>query len=164
MEYKKSFMILLILLFSINSYGQEFYGKKKEIKKILQNIESFSQYYMNGEIDKLVACYTADGKIMPNRLGILEGEKDLKKYWNLPDGVKILHHKVTPSEIKIAKKTAYDYGFYEGQTLTPNGEKVSWKGKYIIVWKKIGKEKWDGSQRVLFIYICWRSTLVSKDI
>ena len=139
-QCKQTILLTLAILFSVSSFGQEFYGKKKEINKILKNIESFSQYYMNGEIDKLVACYTSDGKIMPDRMGILEGEKDLMKYWNLPDDVKILYHKVTPSEIRIIKKVAYDYGFYEGQTLTPKGEKVSWKGKYIIVWKKIGKE------------------------
>ena len=64
----------------------------------------------------------------------------MKSYWTIPEDVKILHHKVTPSEIIIENDTAYDYGYYEGKTLTKDKKEVSWQGKYIIVWKKIDRE------------------------
>jgi len=72
-------------------------------------------------------------------MDIIAGEKNIKKYWTLPEGVKILKHKITPLEIKVIKKYAYDYGYYEGETLTAEGKTVAWKGKYVIVWKKVGK-------------------------
>jgi ketosteroid isomerase-like protein len=88
----------------------------------------------------MVAAYTIDGKIFPNRREIMGGSKDLLQYWTLPEGIKILKHKITPVEITIVKKTAYDHGYYERETLTAEGKKISWKGKYVIVWKKVGKD------------------------
>ena len=86
------------------------------------------------------SCYTVDGKIFPNNLEIIEGREKIKKYWTQPEGVKTIAHKVTPSELKIIGKEAYDYGYYEGTTRLANGDEVSWKGKYVIVWKKVGKD------------------------
>jgi len=141
MMKKNCWLFIVVILFAVTSvFGQNYEGKKKDIQQILKNTAAFSQYYMNGEHEKIAACYTEDGKIFPGNRDIIEGKEALEKWWLLPEGVKILKHKVTPSEIKVVKKTAYDYGYYEGETLRPNGEKVSWKGKYVIIWKKIGKD------------------------
>lgn len=113
---------------------------KSDLDIIKQNISAFSEAYMNGDIEGLVNMYTEDGKIMPNNRKIMAGKTDLLSYWTIPEGVKILHHKVTPSEIIIENDTAYDYGYYEGKTLTKDKKEVSWQGKYIIVWKKIDGE------------------------
>lgn len=110
---------------------------KTDLEVINDNISAFSKAYMAGDIDKLVSMYTDDGKIFPNNRKIMVGKTDLKSYWTIPEGVKVLHHKVTPTEIKIENDIAYDYGYYEGKTLTKNKKEVSWQGKYIIVWKKI---------------------------
>lgn len=108
-----------------------------DLSSIKKNISAFSKAYMAGDIDALVDMYTDDGKILPNNRKIISGKKALKSYWNLPEGVKILHHKVTPSEIIIENNTAYDYGYYEGKTVSKDQKESSWKGKYVIVWKKI---------------------------
>lgn len=108
---------------------------------IRQNIKEFSENLMNGHRDLVVASYTTDAKIMPDRTRILEG-RDLAEYWNPsnPGSWKTIYHKVTPEEIKVIGDTAYDYGYYEGTS--SNGEKESnWKGKYVIVWKKL-KSEW----------------------
>lgn len=110
---------------------------KTDLEVINDNISAFSKAYMDGDIDELVSMYTDDGKIFPNNLKIMVGKTDLKSYWTIPKDVKISHHKVTPTEIKIENDIAYDYGYYEGKTLTKNKKEVSWQGKYIIVWKKI---------------------------
>ena len=39
-------------------------------------------------------------------------------------------------EIKIIENEAYDYGYYEGRTKRANGQESSWKGKYVVVWRK----------------------------
>ncbi len=110
---------------------------ESDLDIIKKNTLSFSKAYMDGDINTLVHMYTEDGKIFPNNRKIMAGKADLLSYWTIPDGVKILHHKVTPSEINIENDTAYDYGYYEGKTLTKDKKEVSWQGKYIIVWKKI---------------------------
>jgi len=136
---KKVVFFIVAILFSLNVYSQEYYGSQKEIQKILKNVESFSQYYMDGDAAKLADCYTADGKIFPGKVDIIGGREKLQEFWTLSEGVQVLHHKVTPSEIRIVKKYAYDYGYYEGVTSTAKGES-SWRGKYVIVWRKVGKD------------------------
>lgn len=103
---------------------------------IKKNTKAFSQAYMDGDIDKLVNMYTTDGKIFPNNRDILSGEQ-LANYWQLPEGVKILYHKITSLDVSIENDTAYDYGYYEGKTLTKDKEEVSWRGKHILIWKKV---------------------------
>jgi len=111
-----------------------------DLEIIKENIKAFSKAYMNGNIDVLVNMYTEDGKIFPNNRQIMSGKTELKSYWALPEDVKILHHKVTPSEIHIENDIAYDYGYYEGKTLTKEKKEVSWHGKYVIIWKKLNGE------------------------
>lgn len=112
-----------------------------DLEEIHKNISKFSKAYMDGNIDALVDMYTDDGKIFPNNRKIMAGKTELLSYWAIPEGVKILHHKVTPTEIKIENDIAYDFGYYEGTTLTKDKKEVSWQGKYIIIWKKI-KGEW----------------------
>lgn len=108
-----------------------------DVDMIKKKTIAFSRAYMDGDIDALVNMYTEDGKIFPNNRKIMSGKTDLKSYWAIPEGIEILHHKVTPTEITIENDTAYDYGYYEGKTLTKDKKEVAWKGKYLIVWKKI---------------------------
>ncbi|HCM75769.1 MAG TPA: hypothetical protein DIS90_05280 [Cytophagales bacterium] len=109
---------------------------EREIEQILKQTELFSLSYMNADFESLANSYTADAKILPPGAGIIEGREAIKKRWILPDGVRILLHKVTPSEITVQGNWAYDLGYYEGKTRKKNGEEVAWKGKYLIVWKK----------------------------
>ncbi|WP_397363940.1 YybH family protein [Olleya sp. R77988] len=102
---------------------------------ILKNANTFSGYVMASDYDGIKDSYTKEAKIFPNNKKILEGE-DIKKYWILPEGLTISHHKIFPENITIVKNTAYDYGYYEGVTKNAQGEESSWKGKYVIVWKK----------------------------
>ena len=103
---------------------------------ILKNAEKFSSYVMASDYDNIEASYTNSAKIFPNNTKIIEGE-NIKKYWILPEGYSTSHHKIFPEEITIVDdNTAYDYGYYEGKTKNVEGEENSWKGKYVIVWKK----------------------------
>jgi len=129
-------LLLLCCLFSSVSFGQKLEGKKKDIDQILNNIATFSQHVMNADYDKIAAAYTSDGKIFPGNQDILSGTERIKKYWIQPEGVSTSYHKITPEEIKVIKGHAYDYGYYEGKTKRKDGSEVSWKGKYVIVWKK----------------------------
>jgi ketosteroid isomerase-like protein len=130
--------ILIFILFPLSA--QTYLGKQKDIDQILENITKFSEYVVAADYDNIAASYTKDGKIFPNRLNIISGRADVRKYWVLPEGVRTIAHKITPVEIKVKGKEAYDYGYYEGTTRRANGEEVSWRGKYVIIWRKVGKE------------------------
>ena len=134
------YVTLIISLFSISLQAQNYTGNDKDIASILANIKAFSQHVMNGDAEKIAAAYTEDGKIFPNNRDILEGTDALKKYWAPSKTHKTIHHKVTPEEIKIIGDEAYDFGYYEGKTKRPDGTISSWKGKYVIVWKKVEGE------------------------
>ncbi len=138
--YLKSITAISILLFTSSLTAQDYHGKQKHIDQILANITAFSSYYVNGETEKLVACYTEDGKILPGNSDVRSGPEALRNWWAVREGVTILRHKITPLEIRITGKYAHDHGYYEGETMNAAGEKFPFKGKYVIVWQKVGKE------------------------
>lgn len=130
-------LIFIISLFSgAGIYGQIYTGDQQDIDQILKNIKAFSSYVVASDYDSIAAAYTTDGKIMPGGTLIIEGHEKIKDYWTLPEGTSTVHHEVNPEEIKIIGHHAYDYGYYNGATRKADGKKVTWKGKYIIVWKK----------------------------
>ncbi|WP_411895938.1 YybH family protein [Winogradskyella sp. A2] len=111
-----------------------------DLSAIKNNITAFSKAYIDGDIGALTSMYTIDGKIFPNNRKILSGQSALSSYWTIPEGAKILHHKVIPKEIHIEDNIAYDYGYYQGKTLTNENKEVAWQGKYVIIWKKVGDD------------------------
>lgn len=129
-----------MLIFS-SAYSQLYSGPKNEINQILDNIKTFSSQVVAGDPSAVASNYTADAKIFPNNQDILEGTQAIENYWKPRNGNQIIYHKVTPSEIKILGDEAYDYGYYEGTTRLADGSETSWRGKYVITWKKVD-EAW----------------------
>ena len=137
----KSLFPLIILFFNLTySFSQTYTGDPDEIANITAAAKNFSQYVVNADYEKIGDSYTADAKIFPNNTKIIEGREQIIQYWILPEGVSTIAHKTMASEIKIIGDEAYDYGYYEGTTRRAKGEEVSWKGKYVIVWKKVDGE------------------------
>lgn len=134
---KSLFTILIAVLSMHFTYAQTYTGPQEDINQILKNTETFSEYIKDSNYKMIGASYTDDAKIFPNNKEILEGTDAIITYWTLPTGVSIKHHQVTSNEIKVIGNEAYDYGTYRGTTLLGNGEEVSWKGKYVIIWKKV---------------------------
>lgn len=132
----KSLAVILSLLICSTSFSQQFIGKQKDIDQILKQSSAFSAAYIAGDYDAMVAIYTKDGKIMPNGTPIIEGHENIRARWALPEGDQVTQHKSTPVEIRITGNTAYDFGYYEGETVKSNGERQTWKGKYVIIWRK----------------------------
>ena len=95
---------------------------------------------MDGNLDAIVDSYTVDGKIFPNKTLVLEGDQALRGYWELPEGVSIIHHELKPTEVMILGDHAYDYGYYQGKTKQRDGSIGEWKGKYVGVWKKVNND------------------------
>lgn len=109
----------------------------KERQELLDNIAQFSKEVVAGNAGAIAKMYTEDGKIFPAGTRIMEGQEALEKYWTPGARSRISYHKITPEEIRFLGDYAYDFGYYEGQTTSTEGETSDWAGKYVIVWKKV---------------------------
>lgn len=136
----KKLSIIFFVFISCTLSSQNYIGNPKEIKKIESNIKDFSTAVMDSNYASIGLAYTMDAKIFPNNRDIIEGREAIIQYWTMPEGVQIKYHKILPEEIKITGNEAYDYGYYEGTTLQADGTEANWKGKYVIVWRKVNQE------------------------
>jgi len=124
------------------SPAQEFSGEQDIFNTLAQISNQFSAAYVKGDAEKMASFYTDDAVIFPGNSDLIRGKEAIKKYWTLPTGRTITHHKITSVEIKLLDEFAYDYGYYEVSG-TNNGE--AWGlnyGKYLIVWKKDKEGVW----------------------
>lgn len=133
----KPLIIALLCLLPTLNYSQELVGDASEMKKNLANIGQFSKSVMSSDYQGIGQAYTEDAKIFPSNLDIIVGREAIMNYWVQPEGSRIKHHKITPEEIKITGDEAYDYGYYEGISVNSEGSESSWKGKYVIIWRKV---------------------------
>ena len=136
----KKISLISFLFISCAITAQNYLGDPEEIDQILSNIKEFSISVMNSDAQSIGMAYTVDARIFPNNMDIVKGREAIVAYWTLPEGVTTKYHKITPEEIKILGNEAYDYGYYEGTTRRSDGSESSWKGKYVIVWRKIDQE------------------------
>jgi ketosteroid isomerase-like protein len=129
--------IFVLILFAASAPAQNYVGKQKDIQKILQHIETFSEKVVQQDAEGIARAYADDAKIFPGNQKIISGRAPIERYWTpSPERGKIVYHKILPEEIQIVGKTAYDFGYYEGKTQQADGSEVSWRGKYVIVWHK----------------------------
>lgn len=145
------FVCAILLVFSVTqSIAQNPLGNENEIKRISENIVTFSNYYTSGKYKDLANMYCIDAIILPPGAAIIKGREAIRQRWILPEGVSVPYHKISPSEISVKENWAYDIGYYEGTSIKKNGDKVNFKGKYLIVWKKedgdwkIYADAWNG--------------------
>ncbi|WP_436517361.1 nuclear transport factor 2 family protein [Ekhidna sp. To15] len=114
-------------------------AQDKEVEAIKGQVKKFSNYLMTDQRAEVVKMYTDDAKIFPEGTDILEDD-GLSNYWNPKNrSWKTTYHKITPVEIKVIGNEAYDYGYYEG-TSTNDDRTSNWKGKYVIIWRKVERE------------------------
>lgn len=137
---KTSSILITLVLFSTLLFAQTYTGPKEDINSILENAKKFSSYVMASDYEKIANSYTKDAKIFPNGLDILDSRKEIIEYWTLPEGLETSYHKIFPEELITKGDTAYDYGYYNGKTKKADGSEVAWRGKYVIVWKKVNYE------------------------
>ena len=104
---------------------------------ILKAVEDFSKAFVDLNYDAMANAYTEDGKIFPINDTIYSGREEIRKFWIMPDGVSMKEHKISPQEITVLGNTAYDYSLYEGVSKNATGEVNPFKGKSMIIWKKV---------------------------
>ncbi len=137
---KKLLLLSALLITPMLSSAQTYNGSEEEVRTILKNIDAFSGFVVAGDIEAIGQSYTEDASILVNNRDIITGRDPIEAYWTPGGSSRTVYHKIHPVEITITGDTAYDMGRYEGRTRMQNGDEASWKGKYVIVWKKIEGE------------------------
>lgn len=133
---------LFIILISTQLSAQNFIGKKKDLDAIKNQAENLSAYFVDGDQEAIASIYMFNGMLLPPGRDIIKGRFDIEDHYTpKEDGSKIASHRIISKEILIEKKrTAYDYGYYEGSRVTSEGIIIPFKGKYVVIWKKIHDE------------------------
>ena len=108
---------------------------------IMAAAKAFSQAYVDGDLETQMEFYTKDAVILPGARNMIEGIDAVTKYWDIPKDIKVLSHKSTSTRLEIEGNMASDYGYYEGQSVR-NNDTTSFRGQYVIVWKKGNDGKW----------------------
>ena len=112
-------------------------GDTMEQEKVRNASKAFSAAYVAQDFDKMANLYTSDAKLIPLGVPIVEGRQAIRARWEKGKDTKILSHSMDASEITIIGDTAYDYGYYNGRSQKGTEAISDWKGKYVVVWKKI---------------------------
>ncbi len=115
----------------------KFSGSKQEVQVILNRIQAFSQTLLAGQAQNLSEFYTTDGKIFPRNQNIISGRTDIAQYWQPKNGNRIIAHEVTPETLDLHEDWASDYGYYQGISQNAEGKEFPFRGKYVILWKKV---------------------------
>ena len=104
-------------------------------KAILAREKVFMAKYNGGDAPGLAALYTTDGHIMPPNTPTAKGRAQIAKlirsFWKAGD----IAIKLTTLEVAGEVDLAYEVGLY---ALSDKRGKTTDKGKYIVVWKKVG--------------------------
>src|SRR5687768_18498501 len=68
----------------------------------------FSAAYMRGDAATMASLYTPDAVIFPGNSEMITGREAIQRYWTLPAGQRVTHHRATPTDIRIDGSHAYD--------------------------------------------------------
>jgi ketosteroid isomerase-like protein len=116
-------------------------GKGTAAATIRRIGDDWARHWNAGEVDGVVAAYAADAVYLPPHHGAVHGHDAIREYLKVPlsHGVSDLVFDVT--YIKQQGLTAWDVGTYRMNIPQPDGTKREDHGKYLSVWRRIGK-KW----------------------
>ncbi len=119
------------------SNGKKSDTDETEKNKIIAASRGFSKAFIAQDFETMANSYTQDAKFIPFGVPIIEGREAIKARWLAGKDTKILSHGMDASEITISGDYAYDYGYYHGTSKKGDEPISSWKGKYVVVWKKV---------------------------
>ena len=97
----------------------------------------------------IAELYTEDGAVMPPNAPISKGRKAIQQTWESMMQTPGFDLTFVPEQIIVSSSgdMALDRGTYS-LTIAPNGVKQTDAGKYVVVWRKIGRE-WKAAADIL---------------
>lgn len=98
----------------------------------------FSAAYVKGDPAAMARLYTEDAVILPERSEAIAGRDAIRRYWTLAPGRRITRHVITPDQIKVDGRHAYDHGTFEIAGVRDDKPWGPFRGKYVVVWRREG--------------------------
>lgn len=138
----KRILFFALTSISILSCQPESQNTEEEKEAILAASKAFSQAYIDGNLEEQMSYYTDDVVIMSGGREMIIGKEKVTNYWTLPATVKVLEHASTPAELEIIGDMAKDYGYYKGKSLRNGTDTISFRGQYLITWRKEADGQW----------------------
>ena len=101
--------------------------------------DDWARHWNAGELDAVVAAYAEDAVYLPPHHQAVHGRDAIREYLTAPlsHGVSDLAFEVT--YIKQQGPVAWDVGTYRMTVPQADGAKKEDHGKYLSVWKRVGK-------------------------
>jgi ketosteroid isomerase-like protein len=131
----KKQLFVMILTVLCGAYAGA--AQNREVRALIEGGEAkFSVAFAKGDIQAVSDLYSEDAAILPPKGARIEGRADIKNFWQgaWDAGVKKVETKT--AEVGGAGDAVYEVG---GYTLYGGAGVVLDEGKYVVVWKKEGK-------------------------
>src|SRR3954454_25145316 len=110
-------------------------------KAIRAQVNHWLQLVKSKNGGAIAGLYTEDGAVMPPNGPIGKGHDAIQKTWASMMGTPGFDLTFTPEQIIVSSSgdMALDRGTYK-LAIAPSGKAESDKGKYVVVWRKVGGE------------------------
>lgn len=135
-------LMALIILFTLSQpvISADF---DKEKQAISLQAKAFSQAFVLGDVESLMAIYSPNAHIVNGNNKIESDIAAIRTYWTPKklSNWQLVWHKTVSEELVIDGNLASDIGYYSGMSKHIDGSESKFGGAYVIVWKKING-KW----------------------
>ncbi len=99
--------------------------------------KAFMAAFANGDAAGIAALYTEDGQVAPPSAEVMTGREALQEFWGMVIGMGLKSVKLETAELELLGEAGIEQGYYE---LGAGTGKVADRGKYLVVWKRVGGE------------------------
>jgi ketosteroid isomerase-like protein len=110
-----------------------------EIQQIIRDIAQQYAKYMNARnVDKLVAFYTTDGRMLAPFKPMVQGPTGIRQ------GIEDMYKEADPRNVKIETENvevnenlAFSVGTFTMNALLPTGKRVDYRGKWVTTLRRV---------------------------
>lgn len=124
---------LFIFLFAAAAINAQTDKSRIEIENVNKK---FVEAFAKKDTQSIGNLYAENAKVFPPNGAIVEGRKNIQDFWKGAIDSGIAKFELTTTEFEKAGNTAYEVGNYT--LFNADGKSID-DGKYIVIWKKIGK-------------------------
>ncbi len=130
---KQLFIIILTILCGVSaSVAQE-----KRARIAVEDAEAkFSSFFAKGDMQSLSNLYAEDAAILPPNGARIEGRAKIRTFWQTAFEAGVKKVETRTLETSGGGDELYEIGSY---TLYGDENKLLDEGKYVVVWRKVGK-------------------------
>ncbi len=141
----------IVILLALGVYCDALNAAEKDdaLKAIEEANATFAAAYEKGDAKAVSEMYTEMGQLFPPNSDIVEGRPAIEKFWKSVMAAGIVGVELKTIEVESFGDTIVESG---RSTLLGKGSAILDKGKYLVMWKKVGdgwklhRDCWNSSQ------------------